>query len=194
MKIRQSIILVGWIAFGIASAVGAEKIEGAFGQRFGEVFDVTTASRSFLTDGTPAFPFSTTNRFRSFEHYYLLVTPITHKIYSICAVGTYPSLEAAREEQAAIMELLTQKYGKENKEAFLSTLSTVRLIENDNRSVMTKVTGLTGARLFALEIRYYDGKLVKVAVKETEKELKAEGARQKKQMAEEAEKAKKSGL
>ena len=94
-----------------------EKIEGAFGKRLGDVFDPTQAiGTSKLTDGTPMYEFVTSTGFRSFKRYYVMVTPTTHKIYSIWGIGSIENTEAGHKEQAVVMELLRQKYRATEKE------------------------------------------------------------------------------
>src|SRR5690348_13888600 len=98
------------------TASATEKIEGAFGKKLGDVFDPSTAiGKSELTDGTPMYEFSTTNGFRSFTKYYVLITPKTKKIYSIWGMGSVANTESGQKEQALIMEILEQKYGPKDK-------------------------------------------------------------------------------
>ncbi len=155
-----------------------ENIRGAFGKMLGEPFDPADAiGTSKLTDGTPMYEFSTTTGFRSFQRYYLMITPTTHKIYSIWGRGSVESSEAGKKEQAVIMELLKQKYGAEEKEALFDAMGDVKRIEQGDRYIITKISGFTDV---TLEIRYYDEGLEKLA--ETER------------LAEETRKADKSGL
>jgi predicted RNA-binding Zn-ribbon protein involved in translation (DUF1610 family) len=147
-----------------STAPAVEKIEGAFGKKLGGVFNPASAiNTSKLTDGTAMYEFYTANKFRSFEHYYVLITPTTHKIYSIWGIGSVENTEAGQKEQAVVMELLKQKYGTEEKQGLFDTIGDVKRIDYGNRYIMTKITGFTDV---TLDIRYYDSELEKLAEQE----------------------------
>lgn len=148
----------------VARALPAfEKIEGAFGKKLGEQFDPAAAiGGSKLTDGTPMYEFSTTTGFRSFTRYYALITPTTHKIYSIWGIGNVENSQAGQKEQAVVMELLKEKYGAE-KTGLFDTLGDTKRVSQGDRYVLTKTSGFGEV---TLEIRYYDGELAKLAEKE----------------------------
>ena len=141
-----------------------EKIDGAFGKRLGDVFLPTQAiGTSKLTDGTPMYEFATPTGFRSFKRYYVMVTPTTHKIYSIWGIGSAENTQAGQKEQAVIMELLRQKYGTAEKAGLFDTMGDIKRVTQADRYVITKITGFTDV---TLEIRYCDGELEKLAEKE----------------------------
>ncbi len=161
MKTLHIAILTVCFAITTFSAVGADKIEGAFGKKLGDVFDPSSAvGTSKLTDGTPMYEFSTTNGFRSFKTYYVLITPTTHKIYSIWGIGSVENTEAGQKEQAVVMELLKKKYGVEETQGLIDTMGDVRRIDQGNRYVLTKLTGFMDV---TIDIRYYDSDLDKLA-------------------------------
>jgi hypothetical protein len=146
------------------SPAAPDNIEGAFGKKLGEVFNPDYAiGTSKLTDGTPMYEFSTPNGFRSFKRYYVMITPTTHKIYSIWGVGSVENTEAGQKEQAVLMELLRQKYGSEEKQGVFDTIGDVKRIDRGNRYIVTKISGFSDV---TLDIRYYDGDLAKLAEKE----------------------------
>jgi predicted RNA-binding Zn-ribbon protein involved in translation (DUF1610 family) len=141
-----------------------EKIEGAFGKKLGDLFDPTQAiGTSKLTDGTPMYEFATTTGFRSFERYYVMVTPTTHRIYSIWGIGSVENTSAGQKEQAVVMELLRQKYGAAEKDGLFDSMGDIKRITQGDRHVITKITGFTDVNI---EIRYYDRELEKLAEKE----------------------------
>jgi hypothetical protein len=178
MKILHVSILTVCVCFAAVSAFSADKIEGAFGKKLGDVFDTASAvGTSTLTDGTPMYEFSPPNGFRSFKRYYVMITPITKKIYSIWGIGTAENTESARKEQALIMEILQQKYGTKEKPGLFDSLGDLNTIDQGNRYIITKISGFTDV---TLDIRYYDRDLQKLAEKE--------------RLAEEAKKVDKSGL
>jgi len=161
MKTLHIAILAALFTVGTFSAVGADKIEGAFGKKLGDVFDPSSAiGTSKLTDGTPMYEFSTTNGFRSFKTYYVLITPTTHKIYSIWGIGSVENTEAGQKEQAVVMELLKKKYGVDEKQGILDTMGDVKRIDQGNRYVITKLNGFMDV---TIDIRYYDSDLDKLA-------------------------------
>jgi len=165
MKTLHIAVLTLCFAVATSSAIGADKIEGAFGEKLGDIFDPASAiGTSKLTDGTPMYEFSTTNGFRSFKTYYVMVTPTTHKIYSIWGTGSVENTEAGQKEQAVIMELLKKKYGDEDNQGVLDTIGDVKRIDQGNRYIATKLTGFMDV---TLDIRYYDTDLEKLA--ETER-------------------------
>ena len=160
------------------SVFAADKIEGAFGKKLGDVFDPASAiGTSKLTDGTPMYEFSTTNGFRSFKRYYVMITPTTKKIYSIWGIGTAENTESGKKEQALVMEIIQEKYGAKQKAGLLDSFGDVNRIDQGTRYIITKVSGFTD---ITLDIRYYDLDLEKIAEKE--------------RLVEEAKKVDKSGL
>ncbi|WP_040546342.1 hypothetical protein [Pedosphaera parvula] len=158
------LILVTCFGLSAIIAHAADKIEGAFGKKLGDVFDVSTAvGTSKLTDGTPMYEFATTNGFRSFNRYYVLVTPRTKKIYSVWGIGQAESTAAAQKEQALVMEILQQKYGNKEKEGILDALGDAKRIDQGSRYIVTKISGFTDV---TLDIRYHDRDLDKLAERE----------------------------
>lgn len=142
----------------------AEKIEGAFGKKLEDIFHPAQAiGTSKLTDGTPMYEFATPTGFRSFKRYYVMITPTTHKIYSIWGIGSAENTQAGQKEQAVIMELLTQKYGPTEEAGLFDTMGDIKRITHGERYVITKISGFTDV---TLEIRYYDGELANLAEKE----------------------------
>jgi len=109
------------------------------------------------------YEFTPTNGFRSFNRYYVLVTPTTKKIYAIWAVGSMVNTETAKKEQTLLMEILQQKYGAKSKPGLLDSIVDADTVDQGNRYVMTKVSGFTDV---TIEIRYYDRDLEKTAEKE----------------------------
>ncbi|HEY3853855.1 MAG TPA: hypothetical protein VGO67_05625 [Verrucomicrobiae bacterium] len=162
----------------VLSATAADKIEGAFGKKLGELFDVTSAvGQSQLTDGTPMYEFTPTNAFRSLKKYYVFVTPTTKKIYSIWGTGPTENTETGKKEQALIMEILQEKYGEKSKPGLLESIVDADIVDQGNRYVMSKVSGFSDV---TIDVRYYDRDLEQLAEKE--------------RIAEEAKKVDKKGL
>ena len=164
MKTLCTAILAACISFATVSAFGADKIEGAFGMKLGDTFETNSAiGTSKLTDGTPMYEFSTTNGFRSFKRYYVMITPTTKKIYSIWAIGTAENTESAKKEQALIIEILQQKYGAKEKEGFMDAIGDTKRVDQGSRYILSKISGFTD---ITHDLRYYDRELEKLAEKE----------------------------
>jgi hypothetical protein len=85
-----------------------------------------------------------------------MVTPKTHKIYSVWPVGKIGDLQAGKDEQAKVMELLRKQFG--NGES-----STAMKIQQGNHLVATKLTGNVDV---VIAIIYSDSDLKKLADEE----------------------------
>ena len=140
------------------AAFAADKIEGAFGMKFGDTFDTSSAIGIIEgKNGIRNYQFNTTNVFRPFKNYFVMVTPKTHKIYSIWAVGKIGDLQAGKKEQLEIMELLGKQFGNNE------VSSTDFEIHQGNRIVATKLVGNIDV---TIAILYSDSDLKKLADEE----------------------------
>ena len=147
-----------------SSALAIDKIDGAFGKMLGDTFDLATAiGTSALTDGTPMYQFRPNKPFRSFNSYYVLITPSTHKIYAIWALGPVGNTETGKKEQALLMQILVDKYGPLDSTGFADTMGDAKHITQGNRTVYTKINGFTNT---TIDIRYYDADLTGLAERE----------------------------
>jgi hypothetical protein len=158
MKFMTSLSLMFVLVFGVVfSAQAEEKISGAFGIKLGQVFDPSGAiGKGSLTDGTPMYKFNPKKKFRSFATYYVLITPKTHKVYSIWGIGSMENEPSCKKEQALVMAILQKKYGKVEKDQLFSSLYDMKNIDQGNRYVLTKCSGFSDV---SLDIRYKDKKL-----------------------------------
>ena len=109
------------------------------------------------------YQFTPDNPFRSFNRYYVLITPKTQRVYEIWGIGPAGKTEAGKKEQALVMELLQEKYGIKEKEGMFDSLRDMRRIEQGNRYILVKLTGFLDT---SIEIRYCDYDLGKIAEKE----------------------------
>lgn len=165
MKFKTSFSLVLVLVFGLVfSAQAEEKISGAFGIKLGQVFDPSgSIGKGSLTDGTPMYQFSPKKKFRSFSTYYVLITPKTHKVYSIWGIGNMENNPSCKKEQALVMAILQKKYGKVEKDELFSSLYDMKNIDQGNRYVLTKCSGFSDVWI---DIRYKDKKLATLAENE----------------------------
>lgn len=91
------------------SATAAEKIQGAFGIKLGDVFD-PTGKNALEIGPVVGYRFFPTNAFRSFTNYYVEITPISHRIWRISACGYPPEGRSCAEEKQLIFHILKAKY------------------------------------------------------------------------------------
>lgn len=167
--IRTLLILLLLNVLFIANTHGEQKIIGAFGIQLGDYFDTTSAiGTGELEDGTPMYQFTPEKKFRSFDDYYVLITPKTHKIYGIWGIGTAENSQKCEKEQALIMDLLKKKYGVKEKESFFDPVTGAKNINQGNRDVTVKCSGFGDMSFvdMSINIRYYDRELKKLAEEE----------------------------
>jgi hypothetical protein len=140
-----------------------EPIEGAFGIKLGDKFDVASAETiGKLTDGTPLYAFTPANPFRSFTRYSVQVTPVSHRVCAVWADGKFNESDEAKKERDLVLKLLVGKYGPEAKNRI--TFSDVKRIQSGDRYVMLSTPVVFGGG--KLEVRYVDEALEKQAEKE----------------------------
>lgn len=164
MKTLLTSLLAICVSITTFSAFATERIEGAFGKKLGDVFEPTSAiGTSKLKDGVLMYEFATTNGFRSFKHYYVMITPTTHKIYKIRGTGGVESTSVGRKEQSIMMGVLREKYGSEFRIGPLDSMGDVKRISQGSRHIVTTLVSLSDV---TLNIEYYDEDLEKVAEKE----------------------------
>lgn len=144
-------------AEGETAVITSARIEGAFGKKLGDVFDIKSAlSTKDGGDGNPQYKFTPDVPFRSFDDYFLQVTPTTHKIYSIYAIGNQGSNRGkAEQEVRLIAELLSQKYGPSK-----SNYNGHSIMQKD-ASVFVDTLGISSVRIY-----YTSDEFSKLAEKE----------------------------
>lgn len=144
--------------------IAEDRINGAFGMNLGQTFDPEMAiGKASLTDGTPMYRFVPKKKFRSFSHYYVLITPKSHIVYAIWGIGEIKNTSVCKKEQKLLMSILKDKYGKEKKKDFVSSLYDADIITHGDRYVMTKCTGFSNV---TVEIRYNDNEYKELAENE----------------------------
>lgn len=140
-------------------------ISGAFGITFGCKFNPDfSIGQGSLKDGTPMYMFQPVNKFRSFNQYFVMITPKTHLVYSIWAIGNIKNTETGKKEQAVIVSLLEQKYGKQEENNLVPNLYDAVLIRQSDRDIMVKVSGVFNDH--TIDIRYFDNEIKALAEKE----------------------------
>ena len=161
--IKKTALVIFYIFF-VELAYAEEKIQGAFGIKLGQVFELSNAvGQNSLTDGTPMYEFSPEKRFRSFSRYYVLITPRSHKVYSIWGIGNQENDPSCKKEQALIMAILQRKYGKIEEDKISSSLFDIKQIDQGGRYIITKCSGFSNV---TIDIRYKDKGLAALAENE----------------------------
>jgi hypothetical protein len=165
MKTLSITILAAFISVGTYTAFAGDTIEDAFGKSLGAVFDPgSSLGTSKLTNGTVLYQFARNESafpgFRAFDTYYVMLTPSSHKIYSILGVGSVTNKEAGVVQQVVIMELLRFKYGNELKQADIGTTGDVQRIDQGSRHAISRLTDAAGGKI---ELQFLDSDLEKLA-------------------------------
>ena len=132
--------------------LGAEPIEGAFGFKLGQKFEPTTPLIEHEHDYnfhdvylvTPPLPHA------QFPTYYVRLTPTTHLICAIIAVGKSVDNPAGNEAKQAIEAYLQARYG-EGSRKFADE------IRQDHRSIL--VGGAWNPARTITNVQYIDGEL-----------------------------------
>lgn len=100
----------------VLPVVGADKIEGAFGLKLGDVFSPTGIegeAKQSVSDNRYQFTPEKPNKV--FSEYFVVVTPTTHRIYRIIAIARWPDGNEGYKVSEAIAALLNRKYGETSK-------------------------------------------------------------------------------
>jgi len=163
--LRGTLISILCILFISSMAHGAEKITGAFGIQFGQNFmprDAISTSQ-LLNDGTPFYEFRPQKPFDTFSKYYVMITPVTNKVYSIWGIGGVKNDSDCKNQRAVIIELIENKYGKSERKSNLENFLDVKVVSQGERYVMVKCGSFRDDKI---EARYYDKKLEALAEKE----------------------------
>lgn len=88
-----------------------QSLEGAFGIRFGDVFDSNQTSEQIMRNNRPVFEINPPKKIQYFDKYYIAITPKTHRIYSIYAEKAYHDFLECIDSREAVLGILYKKYG-----------------------------------------------------------------------------------
>ena len=106
------IVLLGCVRPGLT----IEPIQEAFGMKLGVEVAPTEDSLSYNTlDGAWAYFFTPVHPSPLFDFYVVHITPVTHLIHTITAVGQRHDIQTCQKDRAALMPLLTETYGPSTK-------------------------------------------------------------------------------
>lgn len=117
MRRRRPLTLsiLGWCLIGLGGippALSAESVHGAFGMVLGAPFTPTEDPHTFTTlNGSRAYFFKPSQPSRVLDRYLVEVTPLTHRIHTIIAVGPKEDIESCEKDRSALLAHLTGKHG-----------------------------------------------------------------------------------
>lgn len=154
---------------GIRTASTIERIQEAFGMRLGMEFSPTDNPRSYTTlNGERAYFFTPVSPARSFDYYMVQITPVTHQIYTIIAVGKSGDVQTCRKVRAAMMGPLMETYGPSTKlgpvRGFEFEIDYEVILQPDTRRGVAIVCG--GIAPIILQMLYVDNALAQLADQE----------------------------
>lgn len=143
---------------------GYETISSAFGMTLGAYFDPANAyERASLKDGTPIYGFAPNPGYKAFSQYYVMITPVTNRVYGILATGTFKDPQEATVMKRDMMNLLRSKYGDLFRTSRVEGLRHAKELRQGNRYILVnKATSIEEA----VDIRYYDLALRQLAQRE----------------------------
>ncbi len=144
-------------------SVSPNRIEGAFGFKFGAVFDPSTAlEKRPVSAGGYIYVVKPSSPNELFSDYFLVITPKSHKIVGIWANRSYKDRLEALEKQAVLKPILEGKYGKAVGDGEQSNKF---VIQHPDESVSVTVLGNSDKEAYIL-IKYHSDKLNKIFVQE----------------------------
>ncbi len=109
------VALLAFLALSVTPphAGAVEPIEDAFGLRIGAEFVPLEGPDAFTTlNGSRAYYFAPETPSPFFTLYLAQITPITHLVHTVIAIGPGPDLQTCLEHRANLMPGLTERYGK----------------------------------------------------------------------------------
>ncbi len=129
---------------------------------------MATANGS-MTSGEPIYYFRADPPYHAFSEYYVKITPTTKLIYEIVAEHEYETSGGCENEQETLAGLIKKKYGRVNKNDFMSTFYSVT---QQPRSILISCSMFE----YRLRITYADSALEKEAKAELVEKLAKDGS------------------
>ena len=157
------------IALWATSTLSAQQpqITGAFGFKFGDVFDPSKAIKEVkLLGGSTAYEVRPTEPYRACSVYVVQITPKTHLIHSIVGKGWLANFQEALKELQLVMELLRQKYGESEYNPSLTVLNLPGMFTIGSRRVYIIINDEESGASLEFIINYTDLDLSEQADKE----------------------------
>jgi hypothetical protein len=165
MKTLHTKILAAYFAVATFTAFAGDTIGDAFGMRLGDVFDpASSIGASKATNGTVLYQFTRNKTafpgFDGFDTCYVMLTPSSHKIYSILGVSSVTNKESGLAKQSIFMGMLRLKFSNKPELDKLVNAGDVQSIDQGSRHVISRVTEEAGGKI---ELEFLDSNLQKTA-------------------------------
>lgn len=111
--LRIAVVVLATLSATASVARAVEPIEEAFGLRIGAEFVPAEGPNAYTTlNGARAYYFAPEAPSPLFTLYLAQITPITHLVHTIIAIGPGPDLPTCLEQRANLMPDLRERYGK----------------------------------------------------------------------------------
>lgn len=140
-------------------------ISGLMGMNLGNIFHPKDSpDNGKLQSGETLYAFSPAKKFREFDEYYVLITPVTHKIYQIWIRKAFKNSAKAHDEQKICLDIMKDRFKPKEVKDELFSLDSGKVMSFDNGEIYSKV--IIGFGENTLEFRCVDNELSKLAEKE----------------------------
>ncbi len=141
------------------AAAGAGEIEGAFGFKFGEVFNTAKAQgMAKITSGEVMYKVKPPLPNAYFDTYLVQITPNTKRIFEIWAIGPVPSESEGKIRRDSLVKAIEAKY--QTKKGMFDT-EFARILHQGDKTVTVKSSRQPSGAGYQLELRYKDSALAK---------------------------------
>lgn len=111
--VRVTVLVLLALAAASGNGRAVEPIEEAFGLGIGTEFAPADSPESYTTlNGVRAYYFTPATPSPLFTLYLAQITPITHLVHTVIAIGPGPDLKTCLEHRADLMPNLRERYGE----------------------------------------------------------------------------------
>jgi hypothetical protein len=140
-------------------AAPPEQIDGAFGLKFGQVFDPSKAlATAKTTAGETLYKVKPPTPNSYFDRYYVELTPNTKKIFHVWALGPVPSESEGKIRRDSLARAIEAKY---HAKRGLFDNDFARILLQGDTTITVKTSRQSGGGGYQLELRYKDATLAK---------------------------------
>jgi hypothetical protein len=142
-----------------------DQIDGAFGFKFGEVYDKDKALGTVKTTaGDPLYQANPPTKNSSFDVYYVAITPKSDRVYHVWAQGKVGSMDEGVLLQENLVKMLEGKYKLRRG---LMDSEDARILMQDDKLITIKAARYPDGS-YRVDLKYYDSKLEKKAKEEAD--------------------------
>jgi len=163
MKFRTLALNVIFIGASTSIVYAQEPITGGFGLNFGQIFNTEDSDYPALRSGKDfAYVFEPSQPYEKFDTYFAVVTPITHIVYGIGAVGK-TEFSDCKPDMDVLVSILSEKYGQLSDDSSYS-IDPKKQLQKGRKLISVKCN--MGFDEATLEIQYKDDSIAKLAEEE----------------------------